>query len=465
MRDTSSYSDPEHCPSEPPRPEGFSEYTRRLHGDIDGHARSLGEPVLTPDGDSVSYDLFSSQNIVAWQERKSEAVFSDDDCWAELLPIYGRYGQHALQRYGASLATLYDVRVALATCSGMTAVSTVLESFVEPGSEAVLVGQVYNKTRSLLETMTERLGGRLHRVAYNDVDALKGVLDRRTALVMVETFTNPHMRALDLAGLRGALTKHPQTLLVVDDTIATPWGPRHSLLGEGGADIVVGSGTKALAGNDSATSGYIVSGRAELLNACMNTLATRGGLLDARTAEALLAGLETAEQRHQLRCDSASEVASFLAAHPRVGDVYHPSLADHPDRNVIERDYARTGSLLSFRLSEPGEDVAKAVCDALAYTGVFRYALSFDGLVSKVNHHRSVSEYFTPEEVCRASDLHGLIRLGIGTESSTDLIACLNWALWHGASLDEAKRAEWERERRQTLGLPESFEPGLNRKP
>lgn len=449
----SAYIDPTGCPEQPPVRARLAETTRSLHDRIDARARQEGEPVLSDAGQSVTFDLFATRNIVRWQEQKAENVFSDERSWFEQRPIYARYGLHALQAYGEALGKLYGAPPALATCSGMTAVATVFESLIEPGMHVVLVGQAYNKSKALLERMTHRLGGSLSVVATNDGPALERAVTERTGLVFAETFTNPHVRALDLATTREALKKAPNAVLVVDDTIATPWGPSQTLLGDPGADIIVGSGTKALAGNDTALSGYIVSRRADLLNACMNTLAMRGGLLDAQTAEALRVGLALADTRHALRTASAEKVAAFLETHPKVGRVYHPSLAHHPDHEVAMRHYVRRGSLVSFRLLDEEESVAKLVCDALAMTCVFRYALSFDGLVSKVNHHRSVSEYFTPEEVCRAQDMHGLIRIGIGVEDTVDLIGCLNWALWHGAKVSENDRAAWENARRRELSL------------
>ena len=109
--------------------------------------------------------------------------------------------------------------------------------------------------------------------------------------------------------------------------------------------------------------------------------------------------------------------------------MFHPSLADHPDAAVIARDYIRTGSLVAFRVREADEAAHGALADRLVSTGVPRYALSFDGLVTKVNHHKTVSEYFTPAEVVQRLGIHRLIRLGIGLEDPDDLIACLEWTL------------------------------------
>jgi cystathionine beta-lyase/cystathionine gamma-synthase len=161
----------------------------------------------------------------------------------------------------------------------------------------------------------------------------------------------------------------------------------------------------------------------------MDLIAMRGGILDDDRARRVLSHLPTAERMHARRCDTAATVAAFLASHPRIERVFHPSRPDHPDAAVIARDYCRTGSLLAFRVKDVDEAGHRHVADVLASCGVLRYALSFDGLVTKINHHRSVSEYFTPPETVARLGIDRLVRLGIGIEDADDLIACLNWTL------------------------------------
>ncbi|MCX5743572.1 MAG: PLP-dependent transferase, partial [Proteobacteria bacterium] len=144
------------------------------------------------------------------------------------------------------------------------------------------------------------------------------------------------------------------------------------------------------------------------------------------------ARLTAERERAEKVLATAARVAAFLAARPRVERVFHPSLPDHPDAAAIRAGYLRHGSLLSLRVREVDELGHRALADAIASCGVIRYALSFDGLATKVNHHRTVSEYFTPAETVARNGLDRLIRIGIGIEDGGDLIACLNWALHHG---------------------------------
>jgi cystathionine beta-lyase/cystathionine gamma-synthase len=182
----------------------------------------------------------------------------------------------------------------------------------------------------------------------------------------------------------------------------------------------------------------------------------RGGIADWRRATAILAGLDQAEPRFRRRCATARAVTAFLAAHPLVEAVFHPTAPGHPDAAVIATHYTEPGSIVSLRLRDADEAQTRHFCDVLAMCGVLRYALSFDGLATKLNHHRSVSEYFTAEEEVRRIGVDRLVRMGIGVEHPDDLIACLNWALWHRHEITSAEIAAWQAERAGALGLGDS---------
>ena len=109
--------------------------------------------------------------------------------------------------------------------------------------------------------------------------------------------------------------------------------------------------------------------------------------------------------------------------------------------------------MVSFRLHDADESATRHFCDVLSMTSVPRYALSFDGLATKVNHHRSVSEHFTSEAEVRQIGVDRLVRLGIGIEDSEALITCLNWALWRAEKISPQAVSSWQKKRRQELNL------------
>ncbi|HET9987299.1 MAG TPA: aminotransferase class I/II-fold pyridoxal phosphate-dependent enzyme, partial [Kofleriaceae bacterium] len=380
---------------------------------------------------TIQRDLVGSAEVVAWQEAKVGFMLRGDGAWSELPHLYARYGTPGTAELIAKLRELEGARCGIVVDSGMQAVALVADQLVQRGVHAIVMRQVYNKTRAWFETSAKRVGAEITLVDDGDYDAVAAALRPTTAFVFAETFTNPLGRAQDIPRLV-ALAHGAGALLVIDSTIATPWGLRTPLLAQG-VDVVVGSLTKALGGQDAALGGYIATDRAELANQIMDTIAMRGGILDDDRARRVVANLAVAERHHAQRCATAATVAAFLAGHPRVEAVFHPSRPDHPDAAVIARDYLRTGSLLSFRVAGASEADHRALADRLVSTGVPRFALSFDGLVTKVNHHRTVSEYFTPKETVERLGIDRLIRLGIGLEHPDDLIACLNWTLHRGA--------------------------------
>jgi cystathionine beta-lyase/cystathionine gamma-synthase len=448
--------DPAGCPPERPPLRDMADATQRLHGAIDAHAQRGGIPYLNPDEPTLQLDLFGSAQVIAWQEAKAAFLFAGEGCWSELPHLYARYGTTATAALIARIKELEQATSALVCDSGMQATALVFDALMAPGGHAVMMRQIYNKTRSYMEWLATRLGGSVTLVDDGDMSALRTAIRPETRLVFAETYTNPLVRAQDLDALREIITaardRAPGLNLVLDSTIATPWAFRRPLL-DSGVDLVVASGTKALGGRDADMWGYIATRHTPVANAVMDLMAMRGGILDWRRATAILAGFDHADAAHARRSRTAARVATFLAGHPKVSEVFHPSLPTHPDANAIARLYTRHGSLLSFRVAQADEARTRHLADVLATCIVVRYALSFDGLTTKVNHHQTVSEYFTPPAQLRRNGFDRLIRLAVGLEDADDIIAALNWTLHHGDRVTSAQLEAWQRGRMAELGV------------
>jgi cystathionine beta-lyase/cystathionine gamma-synthase len=456
-----TYLDPTGTPAAPPARAQMDPDTRDLHEAIDSAIRRSGHPYLHPDGESLQLDLFGSEPMVEWQERKSRAIFLSAEPWSALPQIYARYGTEPLRRLIGAVCELEAATGAVIADGGMQACALLFDVTFAPNSHVVATRAIYNKGKAYLQRLADRSGGEVTLIDHASPDAVAAALRDDTTLVFTETFTNPLMRAVDPVALgavveRARATGNRRLRLVLDNTVATPWGLRRPLLSVPGVDAVVASGTKALAGQDRDMWGYIASDRIDLLNELMDLQAMRGGVLDWRSAVAVLDGLAAAEQRFERRCRTATAVADFLASHPRVAAVYHPSLPGHADASVVHEHYRLPGSIVSFRLADCDEERTRHFCDVLATTAVVRYALSFDGLATKLNHHPSVSEYFTSTKEVRRMGVDRLVRLAIGVEAAADLVACLNWALWHFADLSVEQIRAWQVQRLHDLGLAAS---------
>ncbi|MEO7133950.1 MAG: PLP-dependent transferase [Vicinamibacterales bacterium] len=444
------------CPAERPPFDAMSSTTRELHEGLDAHARRTGVPYLHPEEPTVQLDLLGSKQVIAWQEGKAAFLFASEGCWSELPHLYARYGTTATAHLIAKLRTLERASAALVCDSGMQATALAFDALMEPGSHAVLMRQVYNKTRSYLEWMAARVGGTITIVDDGDAAALAAAIVPETRLVFAETFTNPLVRAQDFAALQEVMTRSraiaPAVRLILDTTIASPWAFNIPPLSNG-VDIVVASGTKSLGGNDRDMWGYLATNDTQFANSVMDLMAMRGGILDWRRAAAVAAAFDGAGDLHARRCAAASKVAAFLSGHSKVSEVFHPTLPNHPDRRALDSQYARHGSLLSFRIAGADEVFTGHFADVLATTVIVRYALSFDGLATKVNHHRTVSEYFTAPQQLERNGFDRLVRLAVGLEDADDLIAALNWTLHHGDRISANDVELWQRQRAATLGI------------
>ena len=434
----------------------MSPATRGLHDSIDAHIRRTGIPYLHPDEPTVQLDLLGSARVIEWQERKAAFLFASEGCWSELPHLYARYGTTATAELVAKLKAMEYATSALVCDSGMQATALAFDVLLEPGTHAVMMRQVYNKTRSYLEWMAARIGASVTIVDDGDRVGLAEAIRPNTRFVFAETFTNPLVRAQDFDMLREVIERArataPSLKLVLDTTIASPWAFRQPPLANG-VDIIVASGTKSLGGNDRDLWGYLATNDTQFANAVMDLIAMRGGILDWRRAGAIVAGFDVASELHARRSASAAKIAAFLAAHPRVSEVFHPSLPGHPDAAAIRKHYVRHGSLLSFRVKDADEERTRHFADVLATTVIVRYALSFDGLSTKVNHHRTVSEYFTALDQLKRNGFDRLVRLAVGLEDADDVIAALNWTLHHGAGVTTRDIDDWQRQRTASLGI------------
>ncbi|MGE0403608.1 MAG: PLP-dependent transferase [Kofleriaceae bacterium] len=476
----------------------MSAATRELHDALDARARAEGIAWLHPERRTIQRDLLGSPEVVAWQEAKAAFLIAGGGAWSELPHLYARYGTPGGAALIARLRELEGAGAVMVTDSGMQALALIADVIIRAGTHGIVMRQIYNKTKTFFEWSAKRAGATLTFVDDGDLDAIRAAVTPQTTWLFAETFTNPLMRAQDVRALRSAIPASAH--LIIDGTIATPWAFREPLLAQG-ATIVSGSLTKALGGQDVALGGYVATNDDEVGNAIMDLIAMRGGILDEERARFVAAQLapiadvegtatsagstsagstsagstsagstsagstsagsasagsipeSIASRAHARRCATASRIAAFLASHPRVERVFHPSLADHPDAEVIAREYVRHGSIVSFRVRGADEKAHRHIADVLVSCGVLRYALSFDGLATKVNHHRTVSEYFTPADVVARAGIDRLIRLGVGIEDADDLVACLNWTLHHAERVTTAELDAWRASRAGDLGL------------
>lgn len=309
---------------------------------------------------------------------------------------------------------------ALAFASGLAAEDTLLRTVCRPGDHAVIPDDAYGGTYRLFAKVAGPWGLAHTPAALTDPRAVAAaIVPGRTKVVWVETPTNPLLNIADIAAL-AEVAHDAGAILVVDNTFASPYLQQPLLLG---ADVVVHSTTKYLGGHSDVVGGALVATDAELgeqLTYHQNAMGAVPGPFDCWL---VLRGIKTLGVRMDRHSANARAIADFLVGHPAVAEVRWPGLESHPGHDVAARQMSDFGGMVSFRLKE-GEEAAVAACGR---TRVFTLGESLGGVESLIEHpalmtHASAAG--SPLEV--PGDL---VRLSVGIESVTDLLADLDRAL------------------------------------
>ncbi|HXY27422.1 MAG TPA: cystathionine gamma-synthase [Acidimicrobiales bacterium] len=328
---------------------------------------------------------------------------------------YARTGNPSRASLEAHLALLEGARFGFAFASGLAAEDAVMR-LLHPGERLLMQTDSYGGTYRLA-TGVHRGAGLL--VDVSDFSDLEAALAPGTQMLWIESPTNPLLHVVDIAAISAVAQRHG-TIVVVDNTFATPWIQRPLELG---ADIVVHSTTKYLGGHSDVVGGFAATNdpnTAERLAFLQNAAGAVPGPFDCFLVQR---GVKTLPIRMERHCTNALAIVELLSRHPAVSRVFHPSLADHPGHAVAKRQMRAFGGIVSFTV-HGGEEKAIELCSR---TRVFTLAESLGAVESLIEHpgrmtHASTTG--TENEV--PSDL---VRLSVGLETVDDLVADLAGAL------------------------------------
>jgi len=330
--------------------------------------------------------------------------------------IYGRVGNPTTSILEARLAALEEGEAALATSSGMGAITSVIWSLLKAGDEVLADKTLYGCTFSLLHHHLERFGITTRFVDMTDPAKVAAAMGPKTRLVITETPSNPNMRVVDIAAVAD-ITRRYDALFVVDNTYCTPYLQRPLTLG---ADIVVHSATKYLGGHGDLLAGAVVS-RKELVDQFrfVGIKEMNGACISAFDAFLILRGLKTLSLlRMDRHCETAMKLAHDLQTHPLVESVYYPGLADNPQHALATRQMKAFGGMIAMEL-KGGLAAGKAFMDAAS---LVTRAVSLGDAETLVQHPASMTHStYTLEERSAHGFTDGLIRLSIGLEDYDDL--------------------------------------------
>jgi len=334
-------------------------------------------------------------------------------------PNYSREGLPNVRALERAVAELERAGDACAVASGMAAISLTMLAHLDAGDRVIASADCYCDAQSLLTQELTRFGVGTDFVDTGDLDAVRRAVGTSTRLIYVDTISNPAMRLADLEPL-ATIAHDAGALLCVDNTFATPMLCRPL---EYGADLVIHSATKFLGGHHDLTAG-VVAGRQTVIDPIRRCGYLFGPTLGPWDAWLALRGIRTLAPRIAWISETAVRVASFLQAHPEVSSVRYPGLPDHPQAELARRllpDGA--GGMLAFDL-EAGSDAADKVIRGLR---LIPYAPSLGGPTTTVCYPpRDLTTDPCEED---GSYRCGTLRLSIGLEAPSDIIADLAMAL------------------------------------
>jgi cystathionine beta-lyase/cystathionine gamma-synthase len=335
---------------------------------------------------------------------------------------YTRTSNPTRKRLEAVLADLEGVAHAAVFGSGLAAEHAILTAYLKPGDEIVVPGDVYGGTFRLLHKVFEPIGAVVRRADFADPASLSTVLSARTKLVWLESPTNPRLLVYDIAAIADA-AHAAGALVVVDNTFATPYFQQPFALG---ADLVVHSVTKYLAGHSDLIQGAVLARDAAVFEPVAFLQNALGGVPAPFDCWLTLRGLKTMELRMQRHADNAIAIADALAAHARVRRVYFPGLDTHPGHDIARRQMTGFGGMVSFEL-EGTADEAAAFASSLT---LFALGESLGGVRALVCVPCRMTHASIPAATREALGLSDtLIRLSPGCESARDLVRDLTEGL------------------------------------
>ncbi len=336
-------------------------------------------------------------------------------------PLYGRMGNDTWTPFEESLGQLEGAPgPAVSFASGMAAISAVL-SFVPPDGVVVLPRHAYQHSLMMADQLGERFGVEVRRVDVADTDQVIGAL-AGASLVLLESPTNPMLEVADLPAILAA-ARGLRVLSVVDNTFATPLVQRPLAWG---ADLVVHSVTKYLAGHSDVVLGAVVAATAELDERVRAHRTLHGAIPGPFEVWLALRGLRTLALRVERSQATAAVLAQRLSQHPNVVEVRHPSLVGDPGHDRAARLMSGFGSIIGVR-PRGGPAAADAVAGAVR---LWVPATSLGGVESSLERRRR----FPSESPTVPEDL---LRLSVGIEDVDDLWRDLDQALRSGVSGEE----------------------------
>lgn len=413
-----------------PRRQDYKVTTRLVHGPEHSAKWDFTHHVTPPLSSSTTYRLDSAKRGARGFTEFGQLV---RDTGETPVYIYDRLDEPTRSILEGELADLEQGESCVTFASGMAAISGALGTTLKAGDEVIAHPVLYGCTHSLFTNWYPRLGIGVKRVDMNDVAAVRAAITKDTRVLYFESPVNPSLELIDVAALRrvaddvnASRTADRKLLVFIDNTFATPFGQRPLALG---ADVVIHSLTKNLGGFGTEIGGAVICPK-EMHAALLLYRKDFGAILSSKSAWAIMVyGLPTLPLRLKRQQHTAMKVATWLERQDAVGRVVYPGLASFPQRELAERqmrdfdgDFA-PGNMIFFELDSQRVDAEEFVDEIArsAYSVTLAVSLGHTKTLIELPGSMTHSSYGKPTGTA--------VRLSIGLESPTDIIADMRAAL------------------------------------
>lgn len=334
---------------------------------------------------------------------------------------YARVGNPTRTALEKMIAGLEGADEAACFSSGVAAMDALMK-MLRPGDHVITTNDLYGGSYRLFTKVFEPYGIDFSFVDMTDLNKVEEAITDKTKLMWIETPTNPLLRVVDIEALV-ELAKPKSILTVVDNTFASPYLQRPLELG---ADAVLHSATKYLAGHSDVIHGAVASSNKEIMENLRFQTKTSGAVPGPMDCYLTLRGIKTLSVRVQRSVDNAKKIAQFLEDHEEVASVLYPGLTSHPQHELAKKQMDDFGAMLSFTLKD---NSIEAAVKFMSNTKIFTLAESLGGVESLISHPASMTHGSIPKDVREKTGLKdSLIRISVGIEDSDDLIEDLTQA-------------------------------------
>ena len=385
--------------------------TRSVHAGYDSSANegSLNPPIYMT-------STYAFDNVAQGARR-----FSGE----EKGHFYSRISNPTQEILETRLADLEEGEAALATASGMGAITATLWTLVGPGDQILVDKTLYGCTFSFMEHGLKKFGIDICYVDFTDHGELQSQLSDKTKVVYFETPVNPNMRVIDIAVVSALVKDYSSDIkIMVDNTYCTPALQRPLTLG---ADLVVHSATKYLGGHGDLIAGAVV-GDAETIQhiRLFGLKDMTGAVISPMTVFLILRGIKTLQLRMERHCQNAQAIAEMLEQHPAVDQVFFPGLKSDPWHVIAAKQMDDFGGMIALEL-KGGYEASVRMLNKLKLA---KLAVSLGDAETLISHPASMTHsVYTLEERAAHGISEGLVRISAGLESIEDIIADLEQAL------------------------------------